>query len=316
MSKAAAHVLMPIKVYQKKLMVDGYPVDSECVDIAQQTYAIRRGFPSTIALEEEWYEDVENPEMVVAALQGSSSTVADLFTFWQRIPEVDPKFDYHIEWEEIGVLPVQSYDEWLKRQVKPQVRTKVRKADKSGVVVKEVPFDDDFIRGMVDIFNESPIRQGRPFWHYGKDFDTVKEQFSRCTFRERMIGAYVGKEMIGFVMFADAGRYGFPGQIIASLRHRDKAASNALMAKSVEMCAEMGLKHMVYGLWGDDSLADFKRACGFEPVRIPRYWVPLTWKGRLALRYGLHRGWKHLVPPQMKRRLKHLRRRWRERSIK
>jgi len=30
---------------------------------------------------------------------------------------------------------------------------------------------------MTAIFNESPTRQGRKFWHYGKDFATVKKQF-------------------------------------------------------------------------------------------------------------------------------------------
>ena len=35
-------------------------------------------------------------------------------------------------------------------------------------------FDDEFITGMTRIFNETPVRQGRRFWHYGKDFDTVR----------------------------------------------------------------------------------------------------------------------------------------------
>lgn len=51
------------------------------------------------------------------------------------------------------------------------------------------------------------------------------------------------------------------------------------------------LGHLIYLFWNNDSLAEFKRRCGFEPVRVPRYWVPLTWKGRLLpalrLRLGL-----------------------------
>ena len=39
---------------------------------------------------------------------------------------------------------------------------------------------------MTAIFNEAAIRQGRPFWHYGKDFETVKRQFSRYLAREHM----------------------------------------------------------------------------------------------------------------------------------
>src|SRR5690606_3290760 len=135
-------------------------------------------------------------------------------------------------------------------------------------------------RGMTAIFNETPVRQGRKLWHYGKDFATVKEQFSRYVYRERMIGAYVGDEMVGFVMLGDAGRFALLGQIISSLRHRDKSPNNSLIAKSVEICANSGMEYLVYWYWGDDSLAEFKRRCGFEPFALPRYYIPLTLKGR------------------------------------
>ena len=31
-----------------------------------------------------------------------------------------------------------------------------------------------FSRGISNVYNETPIRQGRKFWHYGKSFDQVK----------------------------------------------------------------------------------------------------------------------------------------------
>jgi hypothetical protein len=113
-------------------------------------------------------------------------------------------------------------------------------------------------------------------------------------------------------MLADAGRFALTGQIISSLKHRDKSPNNALIAKAVDVCAAQGKTQLVYLFWSDDSLAEFKRRCGFEPVRVPRYWVPLTWRGRLALATGLHRGWKSLVPPRVKAVLKGWRRRWHE----
>ena len=101
-----------------------------------------------------------------------------------------------------------------------------------------------------------------------------------------MIGAYFDGELVGFIMLANAGRFGITGQIISSLKHRDKSPNNALIAKAVEVCAQQGLGYLIYLYWSEDSLAEFKRRCGFEPVRVPRYWVPLTWKGRLRLRRG------------------------------
>ena len=122
---------------------------------------------------------------------------------------------------------------------------------------------------MTSIFNETPIRQGRHFLHYGKDFETVKRQFSRFLFREEIFGAYVGEELVGFIMLADAGRYAFLGQIISKIARRDLAPNNALLAKAVERCAEKGIPYLVYALWLDDGLGDFKRSNGFQNLIFP-----------------------------------------------
>jgi len=49
-----------------------------------------------------------------------------------------------------------------------------KQAEKKGVVVREVPFDDALARGIWEIYNECPVRQGRLFPHYGKSFETVR----------------------------------------------------------------------------------------------------------------------------------------------
>jgi len=187
---------------------------------------------------------------------------------------------------------------------------KIRKAEKEGIEVRETAYDDEFVRGMTAIFNETPVRQGRSFWHYGKSFETVKQQFSRYIHREYMIGAYYQGQMIGCIMMGNAGRFGLTGTIISVVKHRDKATNNALMAKAVEVCAQRKLPYLCYLYWSDDSLAEFKRRCGFEQKRVPRYFVPLTTKGRLALKLGVHRGWKELLPPRVRSSLKGLRSRW------
>jgi len=210
------------------------------------------------------------------------------------------------------VLPVTTYDDWWKSQIKSRIRTTIRKSEKAGLSVKVMAYDDEFVEGMTAIFNESPIRQGRKFWHYGKDFATVKSQFSRYVHRETMIGAFYEGKMIGLIMLGDAGEFALLGQILSSLHHRDKAPNNALVAKAVEVCAERGLERLAYWYWSDDSLAEFKRRCGFECVAAPRYWVPLSAKGKLALKIGAHRGPGNMIPPGVKQWLKGVRRSWYE----
>ena len=307
----SAPVAETLRTFSRDTMSEGEPRRTTCVEIHGQTYAVATRGPLTIVgLEDDWYDDVRDPHAVIETLKRASGIKADLFTFRQRLPELAPKHPYPMEWEELAVLPIKSYQDWWNHQIKSRVRNQIRKSEKEGVEVREVTFDDEFVRGMTAIFNEAPVRQGRRFWHYGKDFDTVKQQFSRCLFREDVIGAYYRNELIGFVMLGNAGCFGITGQILSSIPHRDKATNNALIAKSVELCEKKGLSYLVYLYWSDDSLAEFKRRCGFEKTTAPRYFVPLTRLGSLGLKVGLHRGWKGMLPPRVKGSLKRLRRAW------
>jgi hypothetical protein len=265
--------------------------------------------PRIARLEQEWFEDVEDPRILIDQLCKSEPR-ADILTFWQRLPDTEPKYSYPMELDSIAALPIKSYSFWWEKQIERKARNKIRKAQKNGVMVKPVTFDDNFVRGITSIFNETPIRQGRHYLHYGKDFETVKSQFSRFLFREEIFGAYLDEELVGFIMLAYAENYAYLGQIISKIAHRDLAPNNLLLAKAVERCAEKGLPYLVYALWLNDSLGDFKRSNGFQKFDLPRYYVPLTSKGKLALKLGLHRGWKAALPNGLKRPLKKLRKFW------
>jgi hypothetical protein len=301
------------RLFMKDTLIQGRPAKIECVNLLGQTYSVERRGIAVLGLEDDWYEDVRDPAAAIAAIQASPDIKVDLFTFWQRVPDVEPRYPYYCESVDIAVLPITSYKHWWDKQIKSRTRSLIRKAEKEGVVVRETVYDDAFVKGMTSIFNEAPVRQGRPFWHYGKDIDTVRQQFSRYVHREHMIGAYYRDEIIGLIMLGNAGRFGLTGQIISSLKHRDKAINNALVAKAVEVCEGLGLEYLVYLFWSEDSLSEFKRRCGFELMRAPRYFVPLTMKGRLYLHTGLHRGWSAIVPQRVKAPLKRLRAAWYER---
>ena len=300
------------RLFSKETLIKGQPSQIECVEILGQTYSVTRGPLTVLALEDEWYEDVRDPAAVLDALRDHPDIRPDVFTFWQRVPDIEPRYSYHQEWEDIAVLSIKSYDHWWNNQIKSRVRSQIRKSEKEGLVVREASFDDEFVRGMTAIFNEAPVRQGRPFWHYGKDVETVRRQFSRYIHREHLIGAYYQDEMVGLIMLGNAGRFGLTGQIISSLKHRDKATNNALVAKAVEVCAKLGLEYLVYLFWSDGSLSEFKRRCGFERVQVPRYFLTLTWKGKIGLRAGAHHGWSAMVPTRVKVPLKRLRSAWYE----
>jgi len=266
--------------------------------------------------DEEWLEGdtISDPEACIAKLK-EAGIRADLFTFAQKLPDTTPKHDYHIEWDNCATVPVTSYADWWEKRLPQETRRNVRLAGKRGVVVKVVQFDDELVRGIVDIYNETPVRQGRRFWHYGKGFDAAKRENASFPDRSEFIAAYLGNQLIGFVKLVYLGQIASIMQFLCKNEHSDKRPANALIAKTMEVCVAKGMRLLVYrkytyGNDPDSQLTEFKRRNGFEPTRFPRYYVPLTAKGRVLIRLKLHGGLKGVLPENLKSVLVHLRSKW------
>src|SRR5437762_1729947 len=89
-----------LKTYRQESLIKGQPAQVECVRIEGQVYAVTSKPLTMVGLEDEWYEDVKDPAAVIDTLRESTGFKADIFTFWQRMPNVEPQFKYHTEWEE------------------------------------------------------------------------------------------------------------------------------------------------------------------------------------------------------------------------
>ena len=208
------------------------------------------------------------------------------------------------------MLRITTHKEWWKKQIRTHTRNHIRKAANQGVEVRQVPFDDELVRGVKEIFDECPVRQGKPFWHYQKDLDTIKAELATFLDRSDFLGAFWGGELIGYIKLTRA--YGSAGlmQIISKIRDRDKAPTNALMSKAVELCAEKKIAYLHYALWSRGSFGLFKQNHAFECHDVPRYFVPLTAKGRLMLKLGLHRKMTDRLPPEWYERMVAWRNQW------
>ena len=250
---------------------------------------IRIGF-----LDGEGYQFLEDPEAAFEPVRKFRPRV-DIFTFIQQLRDTTPQYTYPTEWDNFAAVRVTTLDEWMAHQIDFKVRNKVRKAAKNGVVVREVPFDDALIRGISAIYNETPVRQDRPFPHYGKSLEDLRRMKATFLNRAVFIGAFLEDSLIGFIKLVaneDGSQAGLM-HILSMIQHRDKAPTNALMAQAVQSCAARGIGYlwyanMTYGKKQGDSLAEFKRHNGFQKIEVPRYYVPLTVAGRIALQFGLH----------------------------
>ena len=186
------------------------------------------------------------------------------------------------------MLEIKSYDDWW-QEIGKKTRNIVRKAEKSGIKVSIVEPSDKLAEGIWKIYNETPIRQGRAFTHYGESLQTVKKNIHDEK-NNTFISAYIGEELVGFIQLAYGDQIAIVSNLLSMQVHWDKSVNNALLAKAVEVCASKGQKWLMYGRMGNHpSLDKFKGNNGFAKVKIARYYIALSRKGRLAIRLGLQK---------------------------
>jgi hypothetical protein len=292
------------------------------VHVDKTTLSVTSGLVRIGAVhDEEWLEpgSLDDPEILIQKI-AATKVPLDIFSFSQRLPETTPKYNYHMEWDNLAVVPITTFDGWW-AGLPQATRKNVRRSAKRGVEVRVAEFDDEFVKGIMGIYNETPIRQGRRFWHYGKDFVTVKGENSTYLANCDFIGAYHGKELIGFMKVVYAGKEARMMQIISMVKHQDARPTNALIAKAMEICEKRQMKYFIYGkyIYGgrtNSPIIEFKNRNGFQMMEIPRYYVPLTAKGRIALELRLHRGILALIPAKVSNRLIDIRAKWYERNAK
>lgn len=270
---------------------------------------IRKKFFFRVAKDAGEYEKRVTPNAEL--LQKLRKRGADLFSFPERrwCSEVyEPQDSWAKSVENIALLNLNSYDEWLKR-IGKKTRNMIRKSIRCGIRTAVVEPDERLAEGVWKIFSETPIRQGRVFSDYGISLNRVMEELhSRKNFVH--IGAYLRDELAGFIQLVEGENIERILRILSLQRHWDKAVNNALIAKAVEVSASKGVKWMMYDKMGDFrhgpsclSLEKFKRSNGFRRFQLTRYHIPITRKGALAVRLGLHKEMKETLPPPAKYRI-------------
>lgn len=305
-----------VGISETEIRIKGKPIRVPSVQIEGRTVLKTGNWLKIAGVQDEELVQgptVTDPERFVSQLK-ESGLKADIFTFAQRLPEGVPKFSYYCEWDNLAVIPITSFSEWWEKRVESSVRRAVRKATKLGLVVKLAEFDDEFVKGIVGINDETPFRQGRAFWHFQKSFEEVKEENSTYPGRNVFLGAYYEGQLIGFIRLIYADKVASTVQLLSMIKHYDKRPANALIAKAVEICEQQGMSYLMYCNYvyndPDSSLTEFKRRNGFEQALVPRYYIPLTLKGRAAIKLGLHHGLTRLIPRPVFKQLLKLRSRW------
>lgn len=237
----------------------------------------------------------------------------DILTFLQHPLLTGIRYDLPAEPYNLAVIPVSTFDHWWTKQVDAKTRNMVRKAEKKGVETCETPLTDELLGAIHAIYNETPIRQGRRFPHYGMTPERVKETTETFPTRSIYIATRCEGKIIGFAkMVTEGNDYACLISILSLVSHRDHAPMNALIAGAVKACAERQIGHLAYGCfqYGNkthDSMLDFKKNNGFQRIDVPRYFILNTIRGELAYFLGLHRRLNDFIPESIASPLRKIR---------
>ena len=270
------------------------------VDHDLETLMIKKRLYIKIAHDFQEYEkNITSPNAFVEKLLERE---IDIFTFVERkwccsIP--NPHSTWIKEDDNVGIIEIKDYATWWSN-VGKKTRNMVRRAEKSGVNVVVVQPSHEFAEGVWKIYNETPIRQERAFSHYGEPLEAVTGNIINAR-KSTFIGAFLEEELVGFIQIVYGDDIAIVAQILSLQKYWDKAVNNALLAKAVEVCASQGEHWLMYGRIGNHpSLDRFKESNGFAKFPITRYYIPVTEKGRIAIRLGLHRDFKDALPQSIK----------------
>jgi hypothetical protein len=252
---------------------------------------------------EQWLEtEVEDPALCVKELkaQGTNGLRADVFTFSQKLPATEPRYPYALEWDSIAATRANNFKDWWE-SLPQETRKNVRRSEKRGVVVQVKKLDAALVQDLFDLNNESSLRQGKAFTHYGKTLQQVARDQVDYLDRSDYICTYFEKELIGVLKLVYRGNIASILTFLPKTSHSDKRPANALIAKAVALCEEKNISYLTYGMFNYGNkkhtpLREFKIRNGFGEILVPRFYVPLTAKGAVSLKLKLHRGLLGLLP--------------------
>jgi hypothetical protein len=228
----------------------------------------------------------------------------DLLIFAQRsFLGSRPSYPFHREDEVIALLKIDTFDDWWKFKIGKKVRERIRGAQRKGVDVRPVKPDESFFKSAQNIYNETPIRQGLRYSGYGISLPAVKRKFENLE-RSNVLGAYYEEELIGFIWVVYGDRAASIESFVSLIEHRNKAPNNLLMAETIRSCSEKDFHFLWYAHMGYlEGLDSFRKHHGFVGSSNPKYFVPLSSKGMLAIRLGVHRGLEYALSAETVRRV-------------
>ncbi len=205
---------------------------------------------------------------------------------------------------DIALLSFVSFDEWFSSLPKNR-RRQIRNTEKEGVYVRtiEQPSIPE-AQEILDLYRESPFREGRYFVGYHTwNVPRVMEKFRTNDKVVSSVAIYDGK-IVGVAKAKFKGQVAVSNSILSSLavRRKVKGVATSLLANQIKVLSSKGVKHIKYGHLrvGLEGLDHFKTSNGFRPISVNYNYLLLTRKARLCARFGLYQPWEIIFSTKLR----------------
>ena len=218
---------------------------------------------------------------------------ADVLIFNDRPWMGEPIQLAHHDDLSIALLSFNGYEDWFS-SLPRRKRKDIRNAGEEGVEILPIikPSASE-ANEIVDLYRESPFREGRYFIAY--DSWTSRRAMEKFRTDDKVVSnvaVYRGK-IVGAARATFKEEVAVSNSILSSLalRARVRGVPALLLAAHVRALSSRGVRYLKYGHigLGLDSLDHWKLSHGFRPVRVSYNYVLLTRKARVCARFGLHR---------------------------
>lgn len=251
------------------------------------------------------YEHTRDIYPSSALLEALQSRGVDLFSFIERTflkQATLQKYGFYSCPETIGLLHFEDFDVWCKT-LPSRERNLIKKAERIGLKTVVADIDEEFILSAQKIYNETPMRQGRRYSGFGITTEDIRKKFENLQ-SSKVIGAYYDNQLIGLTWVEFGDQVAAMMSFLSLISYRNKNPNNAMIAYAVKLCTEKGYKYLTYGNMGyNPGLDFFKKNNGFRRVAVPRYFMPLTFKGQMAVKLNLCRSMERSFSPTLTKAL-------------
>src|SRR5437773_2421541 len=128
---------------QTEIRIQGKDTNVPSIRIRDRTVITVGKWLKVASIHDEFFvegEIVPEPDEFIAELK-CWKFKPDLFTFAQKVSDLTPRFGFYLEWEDFAVIPISTYEDWLKNRIRRGARVNLHRAEREGVVVRAVSYD-------------------------------------------------------------------------------------------------------------------------------------------------------------------------------